>query len=348
MTELEINPCSVELQPRLPLLITGLAGVAGFNAFHYFRQKFPGQVFGIRRKDLWSMTGDGIIAADVEDKDSLKRLFDEHQFGSVLNTGGSCALKHCELDYNMAYRVNVEGISNLLEQIKPTGTRLIHLSIDLVFSGTKGGGHREADETDPVTVYGKTMVLAEETVAREKPDAAILRISLPMGISYNGHAGAIDWIQNRFKFVFYDELDLAPGKLRMKVGGGAAGHNGIRSITAHIGADFRRARIGIGHPGAKSKVTGHVLGNFSKNDQEWLEPMLDAIAANAPFLAVDDQRFATALAQQLAPPRASKEASSKAQTSPSNEKPSTEKAEKGESERSGPFSALGRLLDKKR
>lgn len=200
-----------DLSGRLPLLITGLAGVAGYNAFHYFREKYPGQVFGIRRKDLWSMTGEGIIAADVEDTDSLSRLFDEYQFKCILNTGGSCALKHCELDFDMAYRVNVQGIKNLLNQIEGTDVRLIHLSIDLVFSGTRGGGHVETDPTDPVTVYGKTMVMGERAVAQCRPDAPILRISLPMGISYNGHAGAIDWIQNRYKFdrpatLYYDEV----------------------------------------------------------------------------------------------------------------------------------------------
>lgn len=107
--------------------------------------------------------------------------------------------------------------------------------------------------------------------------------------------------------VFYDELDLAPGKLRMKVGGGAAGHNGIRSIDAHLGNGFRRARIGIGHPGDKSRVSGHVLGDFAKADQDWLQPLLNAMAASAPFLATDDQRFATDVAQRIAPQRKAKE-----------------------------------------
>ena len=110
--------------------------------------------------------------------------------------------------------------------------------------------------------------------------------------------------------VFYDELDLAPGKLRVKVGGGAAGHNGIRSIDSHIGNGFRRVRIGIGHPGDKSRVTNHVLGDFAKSDQDWLSPMLDAIAREAAFLAeADDNRFATAVAQRLTPPK--KEATAK-------------------------------------
>ena len=88
--------------------------------------------------------------------------------------------------------------------------------------------------------------------------------------------------------VLYDELDLAAGKIRVKTGGGAAGHNGIRSIAGALGPDFRRIRIGIAHPGDKARVTGHVLGNFTKDDQAWLVPLLDAIAEAAPFLAAGD------------------------------------------------------------
>jgi len=88
--------------------------------------------------------------------------------------------------------------------------------------------------------------------------------------------------------VLYDELDLAPGKVRVKTGGGAGGHNGIRSIDAHCGPDYRRVRIGIGHPGVKELVTNHVLGDFAKADQAWLEPLLDAVADNADLLAEGD------------------------------------------------------------
>ncbi len=88
--------------------------------------------------------------------------------------------------------------------------------------------------------------------------------------------------------VLYDELDLAAGKIRVKTGGGAAGHNGIRSIAGALGPDFRRIRIGIAHPGDKARVTGHVLGNFTKDDQAWLAPLLDAVAEAAPFLAAAD------------------------------------------------------------
>ncbi|MEQ1510455.1 MAG: aminoacyl-tRNA hydrolase [Sphingopyxis sp.] len=100
--------------------------------------------------------------------------------------------------------------------------------------------------------------------------------------------------------VFYDELDLAPFKVKVRTGGGAAGHNGIRSIIQHIGADFRRVRIGIGHPGHKDRVTGYVLGNFAKPELDALTDCLGAIAAEAEWLAAgDDVRFMSDVAQRL-------------------------------------------------
>ncbi len=97
--------------------------------------------------------------------------------------------------------------------------------------------------------------------------------------------------------VLYDELDLSPGKVRVKTGGGTGGHNGIRSIDSHLGNSFRRVRIGIGHPGQKDRVTGHVLGDFAKSDHLWLDPLLDEIARNAGMLAKgDDAGFMNRLA----------------------------------------------------
>ncbi len=88
--------------------------------------------------------------------------------------------------------------------------------------------------------------------------------------------------------VLYDELDLAPSKVRIKTGGGAGGHNGIRSIDGHCGKEYRRVRIGIGHPGIREMVTHHVLGDFAKADRDWVEPLIDAIADNADKLVSGD------------------------------------------------------------
>ena len=92
--------------------------------------------------------------------------------------------------------------------------------------------------------------------------------------------------------VFHDEIDLAPGRFRMKTGGGAAGQNGVRSLISHLGADFRRARMGIGHPGEPQLVMPHVLGDFHKAEQPWLEALLNASADALPFaVAGEDERY---------------------------------------------------------
>ena len=100
--------------------------------------------------------------------------------------------------------------------------------------------------------------------------------------------------------IFHDELDLAPFKVKVKTGGGTAGHNGLRSADQHIGPDFRRVRIGIGHPGHKERVNGHVLGNYAKAEIDDLTDMLGAIAAEAEWLAAgDDARFMSEVALRL-------------------------------------------------
>ena len=88
--------------------------------------------------------------------------------------------------------------------------------------------------------------------------------------------------------VFHDELDLAPGKCRIKIGGGAAGHNGLRSIDAHMGKDYKRVRLGIGHPGDKNLVHSYVLNDFAKSELAWVETLCDAIARNAALIAKGD------------------------------------------------------------
>lgn len=108
-------------------------------------------------------------------------------------------------------------------------------------------------------------------------------------------------------FVLYDELDLKPGKVRVKWGGGNGGHNGIRSLEAHLGKDFCRVRLGIGHPGDKEKVLGHVLGDFAKTDQEWLNKLCDALADHtARLIAGEENQFMSLVSQAVFPPQPKK------------------------------------------
>ncbi|MBT3557656.1 MAG: aminoacyl-tRNA hydrolase [Rhodospirillales bacterium] len=108
--------------------------------------------------------------------------------------------------------------------------------------------------------------------------------------------------------VLHDELDLAGGKLRVKRGGGHAGHNGLRSIHSHIGEGYGRVRIGIGHPGDKSRVVGHVLKDFSKEEDIWVQKLIDGMADNAGLLVEgDDGLFQTRVAAHMAPPKENKD-----------------------------------------
>lgn len=106
--------------------------------------------------------------------------------------------------------------------------------------------------------------------------------------------------------VFQDELDLAPGKVRVKTGGGHAGHNGLRSLHQHIGVDYHRVRLGIGHPGHKDRVSHHVLSDFAKADADWLDDVLRGVSDGARHLAAGDSgKFLNAVALRTAPPRSS-------------------------------------------
>src|SRR5260221_3264704 len=127
--------------------------------------------------------------------------------------------------------------------------------------------------------------------AIETPDGPVRTLILKPQTFYNEAGRAVGEALKFFKIepenlvVFYDEIDLAPGRFRMKAGGGAAGNNGVRSITAHVGPYFRRARLGTGHPGDKELVHGHVLSDFHKADLKWVQPLLTACADAAPLLA---------------------------------------------------------------
>ncbi len=104
--------------------------------------------------------------------------------------------------------------------------------------------------------------------------------------------------------VFHDELDLAPGKVRLKQGGGHAGHNGLRSLHAHIGEGYHRVRLGIGHPGHKDRVSPYVLSDFAKADADWLDDLMRGISDGAPHLAEGDgPKFTNAIGLRMAPPR---------------------------------------------
>ncbi|HEX2255484.1 MAG TPA: aminoacyl-tRNA hydrolase [Afifellaceae bacterium] len=120
--------------------------------------------------------------------------------------------------------------------------------------------------------------------------ALILKPATFMNESGRAVAQAVRFykLEPRDIVVIHDELDLPPGKLRMKAGGGHGGHNGLKSVEAHVGKAFRRMRLGIGHPGRKEQVNGYVLHDFAKADRDWLEPLLAAIADNAALLARGD------------------------------------------------------------
>jgi len=144
--------------------------------------------------------------------------------------------------------------------------------------------------------------VAEGKIAGEK--VLLLKPKTFMNESGRALGSAVRYLKIRPRqvTVLCDELDLAPGKVRVKVGGGHAGHNGIRSISSHIGQDFRRIRIGIGHPGNQKKVNRYVLSDFYKSERDWVKKTVDAIAEALPILiAGDNTGFMTKVAF-LAPP----------------------------------------------
>ena len=148
--------------------------------------------------------------------------------------------------------------------------------------------------------------------------------------------------------VVHDELDLAPGKCRVKVGGGHAGHNGLRSIHAHVGPDYARVRLGIGHPGDKNKVSGYVLHDFAKAEEAWLDDLLRGFADGLPkLISSDDAGFMNAVALRTAPPRPSsgKKAPYQARSQGKKQTDAQKRVEKA-LEKASPDNPLARLLAK--
>ena len=138
--------------------------------------------------------------------------------------------------------------------------------------------------------------LAGEKVLLIKPQSFMNLSGESVGEAMRFYKSTTDQV-----IAFYDELDLAEGRFRMKTGGGAAGHNGVRSMMAHVGHDFRRARMGIGHPGQRELVMPYVLGDFYKVELAWRDPLLRACAEALPFAAAGDDERYQAEVMRLAP-----------------------------------------------
>lgn len=224
------------------MLVTGVPGVPGYNAFLYFRRLFGQHVDGLVPEHSELPAGppsftsplplhaSGLVRFDAEDPAVLEAWFAARRYRSVIDASGWCALKAAELDPKLARRLNIDIGMNLMRAAVRHGAKRIRLSSDLVFSGDlrpgrpgmAGGGtasgeamilgdYREEDLADPVTVYGKCMAEAERLILAEAPETWVLRVSLPMGPSANDHAGAVDWIDSRFRrnlpaTLYYDEV----------------------------------------------------------------------------------------------------------------------------------------------
>jgi dTDP-4-dehydrorhamnose reductase len=215
-----------EYTAKAPVLVLGVPGVPGFNAFFALRALFPGGTIGLAPPNAPELAasgspyGEGLVAADPEDPKALADLCETHNIRTVVDASGWCALKSCELDPALGRRLNVGIGLNAMRVARDRGARLIRLSTDLVYDGnprraaggtSRLGGYREDEPVTPVTIYGKLMAEAEAEILAGYPETAVLRIALPMGPSLNGHAGAVDWIESRFRkgrpaTLYFDEV----------------------------------------------------------------------------------------------------------------------------------------------
>jgi dTDP-4-dehydrorhamnose reductase len=216
----------LEYNATPPVLVLGVPGVPGFNAFLGLTTYSPGSVLGIAPPHVpelrvpespWSRS---LVSADPENIHELAAICETHSINTVVDASGWCALRSCEMDPVLGRRLNVAIGLNAMRVARDRGARLIRLSTDLVFDGNPRpaadgamalGGYREDDSVNPVTVYGKLMAEAEAAILEGYPETAVLRVALPMGPSLNGHAGAIDWIESRFRkgkpaTLYFDEV----------------------------------------------------------------------------------------------------------------------------------------------
>jgi PTH1 family peptidyl-tRNA hydrolase len=146
-------------------------------------------------------------------------------------------------------------------------------------------------------------VMAEGTVDGEKVLALKPQTYMNLSGQAVGEASRFFKIETGATIVMYDEIELAAGKVKVKLGGGSAGHNGIKSIDAHVGPAYWRLRLGVGRPATKEEVHGHVLSDFAKGDQEWLDKLLAAVSDSIPLLiAGDESKFMTKVALLTKPP----------------------------------------------
>lgn len=214
------------------------------------------------------------------------------------------------------------------------------MAVDSIHDRWKGGPWRRKfhGEVSEATVIGVRVMFLKPLTFMNESGRAVSEAANFYKVSLNDIV------------VVHDEIDLPPGKFRMKSGGGAGGHNGLKSITAHMRDGYRRLRIGVGHPGRKELVPQYVLQDFARHDNGWLDPMLEAFCEEAPLLVRgDDASFASRVHMRLANQRRTETPSlpgenSSAQRTTPPPPPGTRRVE--EKSASSPFSALAQLLRK--
>lgn len=190
-------PSSKEI--HLPILILGISGVPGFSLFRYFKKLFPGSVYGVRAVKTLSVQGEGVLAIDAEDTHSLSEAFEKYKFGTVIDAGGNCALKACELNAERSRLLNcLQGV-DATRLARRFDSELIRLSTDMVFESDLNRAYLETDKKGPIHNFGKHMSEAEDLIREIFPEVVILRVPLPMDYAPGGEAGAIDWISHRFR-----------------------------------------------------------------------------------------------------------------------------------------------------